>query len=1339
MKILAQLALAKPASPQLALLLALLAAPAMTSAATVPEALAPWSDWVLRDAPDHGCYRLAADPERRHCLWPGTLDIDLTATGASFRQRWESQAPEQWLALPGDAEHWPRDVLLDGTAAAVVARAGGPGLWIGPGAHEVSGHLRWDSPPVALAIPATTALVALRRDGAPMPAVLDAEHRLWLQPRQEADAAASLQVEVFRRIDDGVPVRLYTELRLTVAGAAREVTLGRALPQGAAVVDLQAPLPARIEDDGRLRVQLRPGRWQLLLDGRYRERPERFVAEPLDAHWPAQELWAFRAAPEVRGIRLEGAPSVDPARLDLPAALAGLPLYLVTPERPLLATEEYRGDANPAADRLRLERSLWLDFAGGGATLSDRIGGQFNRDRRLEAGPELALGRVAVNGVPQVITRLPDAPGVGVEVRERELNLEAVGRIDSASGPGTLGWMREFERADIALQLPPGWQLWHARGPDIVDSSWLTRWDLWDLFLCLLIASATLRLLGWRWGAIAALTLALSYHERNAPVAGWVAMVIAIPLLAALPAGRLRAAVRSGALAALVLLTLSVLGFAVQQVRVALYPQLELPGAIPAPYEDASVRSAPATAEMAQSLGYALDKAAPVVESRPRYAPDDNTQTGPGQPGWQWRQARLAWSGPVRADETLELWLSPPWLTRSLKLVQVVLVGLLLFGLARVLWRHGAGGPAPTGGSGAAAALLAPLVLLALSGSAPPAAAEDFPPPELLQELRTELLRPPSCAPQCQSLIDARLELDAAGAFVLRLRAGASAPVAIPLPPPEGWQAQALLRDGVAAPLADLDAAPWTGLNPGVRELVLHGMVQGDSAAFRFPLSPAALRVVAPGWRLEGLDGERLRGDTLHLQREVATTGGDRLLADPAPPFVHIQRELALDLDWRLTTRVIRIAPRGGAINLEVPLLPGEAVIGEHRRSADGRLLVTLHADQQELYWESLLEPVPELTLSAPQSPQWVERWRVTSSPRWHLATTGVPAIQTPQASHAEWWPWPGEQVTLRAQRPEPAPGPTVTVERARLDQRSGARGAELQVELELRSSLGGDYRLRAPAGAVLQRVELDGVPQTRPEQDGEVVLPLHPGVQRARITWRLATDGGLWTATAPLVLPTPATNIELGLRLPADRWPLWVRGPDLGPALLYWGVLGVVAAVAIALGLAVRRWRLSIPLSTGQWLLLGIGMSTINTAGSLAVVTWFIALEARRRQALPAKPLTHNLIQLTLIALTLIAAASLAYTIPQSLLAAPDMQVTGNGSSHLDYRWYQDRTTAQLPQGAVFSLPLWAYRLAMLAWSLWLAFALLGWARWGWDCMTTGGLWRRRTRLEAKPVPGSE
>jgi hypothetical protein len=40
-------------------------------------------------------------------------------------------------------------------------------------------------------------------------------------------------------------------------------------------------------------------------------------------------------------------------------------------------------------------------------------------------------------------------------------------------------------------------------------------------------------------------------------------------------------------------------------------------------------------------------------------------------------------------------------------------------------------------------------------------------------------------------------------------------------------------------------------------------------------------------------------------------------------------------------------------------------------------------------------------------------------------------------------------------------------------------------------------------------------------------------------------------------------------------------------------------------------------------------------------------------------------------------------------------------------------------------SVSIWFYRLLMLAWALWLAFALLGWARWGWESYAAGGLWR--------------
>jgi hypothetical protein len=41
-----------------------------------------------------------------------------------------------------------------------------------------------------------------------------------------------------------------------------------------------------------------------------------------------------------------------------------------------------------------------------------------------------------------------------------------------------------------------------------------------------------------------------------------------------------------------------------------------------------------------------------------------------------------------------------------------------------------------------------------------------------------------------------------------------------------------------------------------------------------------------------------------------------------------------------------------------------------------------------------------------------------------------------------------------------------------------------------------------------------------------------------------------------------------------------------------------------------------------------------------------------------------------------------------------------------------------------------------MLAWSLWLVFALMRWARWGWTCFGAGDLWRPRAR---RPEAGAE
>jgi hypothetical protein len=139
-------------------------------------------------------------------------------------------------------------------------------------------------------------------------------------------------------------------------------------------------------------------------------------------------------------------------------------------------------------------------------------------------------------------------------------------------------------------------------------------------------------------------------------------------------------------------------------------------------------------------------------------------------------------------------------------------------------------------------------------------------------------------------------------------------------------------------------------------------------------------------------------------------------------------------------------------------------------------------------------------------------------------------------------------------------------------------------------------------------------------------------------------------------------------------------------------------------------------------------------------VAAWLLALGARTRVRSDLAPLRFDALQIALVLLTLLALGALSNAVRQGLLGLPEMQIAGNGSTASALFWYQDRSDASLPRAFVLSVPLWVYRFLMLAWALWLAFALLRWLRWGWDCFTTGGLWKpRKPRIASPPAVPAE
>jgi hypothetical protein len=1343
--------------------------------AEVPAPLKPWIGWVLHG---HETARCPGDDDERLCAWAGRLELALDDRGGRFGEDVEAIA-ETAVALPGDASRWPFEVKVDGKPAIVISDDGKPTARLPPGRHRLTGAFAWKRLPESLPVPPEAGLIALTVRGRAIAFPGRGEgDELFLQAeaKSEADADA-LSISVHRKITDDVPLMLETRLQLAVAGKMREVVLGRALPDGFVPHALHGELPTRLEPDGRMRVQLRPGNHTITLVGRQPAGAKSITRPEPGGLWKdGEEVWVFEARPSLRLATVEGVPAIDPRQTTLPADWQSLPAYVMAPHATLGLREQRRGDAEPAPDRLRLQRHLWLDFDGGGYSVRDEVSGSVGRSWRLDMGSEEVLGHVAAGGVDQFITRAGAGAPSGVELRQTDVSLRADGRIEGRRGDiAAVSWAHDFDGASATLSVPPGWQVLHVSGADAAGPTWIKMWTLLDLFLALLVALATAKLFGPRAGLLALVTLGLIMQEEDAPRWIWLAVLLGEALCRALPEGRLRRLAQVARLGAGLVLIVLAVPFAVTEVRAGLHPGLGARGEVsflarsettarmkgfaqqaadtPAAEETKPGFDAPEGKEDEKNevLGVTggvrkLEKrggfSSAIAQNLTSYDPSVQVQTGPGVPRWSWSDVTLTWNGPLDQNARLSLWLIPPRLSSLLAFARVALLALL----ALVLVRRAFTGFEGFGGRPAPPVAAAVALLVALAGGRA-ARAADTPDDKMLDALREALLADPACAPDCASF--GRLAVEATpGELRLRLEASAAARAVVALPGrAEHWSPSSVLVDGKAVPALRRgdEGALLLLLPPGAHQVVLEGPLPGrQTVQIPFgPLRPHAVTSSLHGWTLDGIDEDGAVGEALQLTRTAAAAaagGGDSkgIEGQSLPPFLSVERTLRLGLKWEVETRVRRATPPGAAAVLEVPLLPGESVLTEGVKVVKGKAQVNMGPAETETVWRSVLSQVPALALAAPRLAEggvsWAEVWRLELGPIWHATLSGIPPVHPGDAGGlraVEWRPWPGESIRIDVSRPSGTPGQTLTVDASTLELRPGERSAAATLTIALRSSRGGQHPIALPEGAVLEQLRLDGHEQPLRQEGRQVLLRLDPGAHQAEIGFRTATGAGTLYRTPEVDLGTPSVNADLVVGLQPDRMVLFVGGPRLGPAVLIWSALVVVLVVGALLG----RSRMT-PLRARHFILLGLGFAPFSLVAAIAVVSFFFALGWRRERFRARRGWVHDLVQVGLAAFMIVVVVLLVAVVRDGLLARPDMQIEGHGSDATTLRWFADRAPGPLPGAWVVSVPLVAYHIARLAWALWLAAALTRWARWAWSCFAEESLWRRLSWVREPPAP---
>lgn len=1366
---------------RLALVLTL-AVPALAAAAPSPDelpaALRDWKAWVLHDEKQAGC-PFVHESDTRLCAWPGQLSLSLTDKGGAFTQRFRIYR-EAFLTLPGDAKHWPQGVNVDGRPAVVVPSSSGlPTVKLGVGERTVTGDFSWDTLPEALLVPPATGLVALSLKGVEVVVPnRDADGRVFLQKEGAAQEAENLDITVHRLVIDDIPARLVTRVSLQVSGKSREVVLGRALPDGFSPMSLTSALPVRLEPDGKLRLQVRPGAFVIELVARSAAPVVTLKRPAPEGRWmTGDEVWTFDARPSLRQVLVEGVKQVDPQQTTLPSGWKRFPAYAMSLEDSMVMTERRRGDSDPAPDALSLTRTLWLDFDGKGLTANDCISGPLHRSWRLDMQPGTELGRVVTAGSDQFITRLASAPQAGVELREGQLTLEADSRITTPlSAIPAVSWDADFTSVRTTLQLPPGWTLVSASGADSVPDTWMQRWTLLDLFLVLIISLAMGRLFGWPLGALALVALTLGWLEEDAPRYVWLVVLALEAIFRVLPQHWLKSVFRWSRYASWAALVIICVAFMVEHVRHGMYPglademsygrvqswseyssdnafqyqrsmggaqaknQQPLDALEPEPAEDGlfDVDQQKEESALGRDFKAPVSRGPQGAKQAPRrslsqqeYDKTVLVQTGPGLPRWNWKQINIGYSGPVERTQTLSLLLIGPGANLVLAFLRALLFGLLVL---TVLGFPGSFWPpfiAKLRGP-ATAALLGLLVL------APTLArADEVPPADVLAELKKRLLERPECAPSCAS--SPRLLLEATPTTLrLRVEVLAGAATAVPLPGNEKhWLPRTVVVDGKPASALSrgADGVLLLAVEEGAHQVLLEGpLPPRDTVQVPLPLKSYRVESKVDGWTLDGVHEDGVADENLQLTRKAdnAKGTGAALQSGTLPPFVVVERTLALGLTWAVETRVVRLTPTGSAVVLEVPLLSGESVTSSDVRVINGKALVNMPASATELTWTSVLEAKSPIVLTSAEGVPWVEVWRVDVSPVWHAEWSGIPVVHQPDQAGVrvpEWRPWPKESVTLEVVKPDGVEGQTLTIDQSRLEVTPGVRAADAVFTANFRSSRGGLHPFTLPEDAQLQTVVINGQAQPIRQEGRAVSVPLVPGSQSIELKWRQTTGLPTSWTTPALGLGFSTVNAELQVHMPSDRWVLFVTGPRMGPAVLFWSFLLVLLVVSVGLGRS--RWA---PVKTYQWVLLALGLSQLPIPAIAAVFGWLLLLGWRERVPLEGVA-GFNLRQLVVVAATGIALIILGASVYSGLLGQPEMQVQGNHSTASMLRWFQDRTTTEFPQAWVFSVPMLVYRGAMLAWSLWMALALLSWLKWGWKAFSLHGLWKQSPRV-IKPPP---
>ena len=1320
----------------------------------IPSALIEWKDWVLDDIKDIEC---PIDYQRGEakCTWYRDISIHQSEKKLDFNMSVTLYKDKTKVTLPSAHLAWVKDVKVNrgksGEKAIVLDFNSKPLVILDKGTYSISGSIPWSKNLKSLTLPPSVALVNLYKDSEKVSNfLLDSNARLWLDKTSSSDTIkGTLSVSLYRKVIDGHPIKMKTYLHFSVSGKMRSVILDGILLDSFLPTAIQGSLDATITKDNKLKVEVKAGEWEIILDS-YTPQNISILQKPKHTFvYDNQEVWSLQKNPYYRTIEIKGVTAIDPSQSNMPQNWRNLPAFLVE-DKPFEIKELYKSTEQQQKNEFVLKRQIWLDFDGKGYTLSDNLKAQISEVRRLEATSVLDLASVSINGKATLITTVNDSSKnnnaqKGVELRSEHLDIQAFSRYEgNISMPPVNGWDEKFDSAQMTLNLPVGWKLFASFGSDRETYSWIDKWDLMDIFLVLLLSIGIYQLFGLRWSVLATVFIVLLWHESNAPTLIWLILLALLALLRVLNEGKIKKFMKFLMFVAVGIAILQVLSFTVHEIRTALHPQLEKN--FHTNFDSSSYESTVATSRdyinkkrsMSRKenneeikMSYAPVKKVNKLESQimqNRIDPNAIVQTGIAKPKWTWITHNFYWQSAIASEQRLELWLISPMISKVLKILHIIGMFFLLYMFLREfiqsiipkLKKH-------TSLFGGAKALSFMLVFLLLS---PNTLRADIPSDTLLQELKNKLTTAPTCLPHCVGIESVELDI-VDNRLEINMNISAKETVSVPIFGNRNiWMPSTVTIDDKAAELSvDNSANLWIVLSKGSHKIHLSGSILGQEQIILssvLPLRNIKILSTDASWQVSSDNKSYIEINNLEEQKKKNRE------KSKIEPMIQVERTLYFGQRWYIDTRVWLTNRIDKPHTLLYSLLPNESILNKEIEEKDGKVLLHLDNNNFQYRWRSSIPITENLELYYPKDSRHLETWQMDISSIWDVSYEGLEPIEQRSAATLmpRFKPWHGDKLKLTMQKTKAVKGKSLSIESSTVNIVQSERFRDVTLTLGLKSSKASQYSINIANIEELKPTIIDGNNHYLKISNGIISIPLQAKSHNVRLSWREEKGNTQKYIFPQINLNQESVNSSVKLTLPYNRWVLWTAGPTMGPAVLLWGVLLAMLLFSLILGKIKGT-----PLKTRDWLLLGLGVSTTSVYIMLPVVLWIFALRFREQKGSTLMKWHRNLTQIGLVVLTFIALVTIVGAISAGLLGNPDMMIAGNNSYSHNLNWYSDRIIGAMAEPTVISVSIWFYRALMLLWAVWIAFSLIKWLKWSWKVFSQGDMWVKREKKKKEEV----